>query len=98
MGTAPGCAKEELSVERDSTILLVCRCSMAGQPMSTTIVMTESHTRNERQRFAENLEALLRPGADVYFSADVETDGPIPGPYSMLSFALVPAGVFDGQT
>lgn len=30
--------------------------------------------------------------ADVYFSADVETDGPIPGPFSMLSFALVPAG------
>lgn len=37
-----------------------------------------------------------RPG-DVYFSADVETDGPIPGPYSMLSFALVPAGTFDGE-
>jgi len=35
---------------------------------------------------------------DVYFSADVETDGPIPGPYSMLSFALVYAGTFDGST
>jgi len=35
---------------------------------------------------------------DCYFSADVETDGPIPGPFSMLSFALVPAGRFDGQT
>jgi hypothetical protein len=34
---------------------------------------------------------------DVYFSADVETDGPIPGPYSMLSFALVYAGRFDGE-
>jgi hypothetical protein len=34
---------------------------------------------------------------DVYFSADVETDGPIPGPYSILSFALVYAGSFDGQ-
>jgi hypothetical protein len=33
---------------------------------------------------------------DAYFSADVETDGPIPGPYSMLSFALVYAGSFDG--
>lgn len=33
---------------------------------------------------------------DAYFSADVETDGPIPGPYSMLSFALVYAGAFDG--
>jgi hypothetical protein len=34
---------------------------------------------------------------DIYFSADVETDGPIPGPFSLLSFALVIAGVFDGQ-
>jgi hypothetical protein len=33
---------------------------------------------------------------DAYFSADVETDGPIPGPYSILSFALVYAGRFDG--
>jgi hypothetical protein len=35
---------------------------------------------------------------DAYFSADVETDGPIPGPFSMLSFALVYAGRFDGKT
>lgn len=33
---------------------------------------------------------------DVYFSADVETDGSIPGVFSMLSFALVYAGSFDG--
>ena len=35
---------------------------------------------------------------DAYFSADVETDGPIPGPYSILSFAIVYAGSFDGRT
>lgn len=34
---------------------------------------------------------------DVYFSADIETDGPIPGPYSILSFALVYAGTYDGD-
>jgi len=34
---------------------------------------------------------------DAYFSADVETDGPIPGPYSMLSFAMVYAGRYDGR-
>lgn len=34
---------------------------------------------------------------DAYFSADVETDGPIPGPYSMLSLAIVYAGSFDGS-
>src|SRR5437879_9912213 len=33
---------------------------------------------------------------DIYFSADVETDGSIPGPFSLLSFALVFAGCFDG--
>ena len=41
--------------------------------------------------------ASLPAQRDVYFSADVETDGPIPGPYSMLSFALVYAGTFDGS-
>lgn len=35
---------------------------------------------------------------DAYFSADVETDGPIPGPFSMLSFALVYAGRYDGRS
>jgi hypothetical protein len=34
---------------------------------------------------------------DMYFSADVETDGPIPGPFSLLSFALVCVGTFDGD-
>lgn len=44
----------------------------------------------------ESNDADLRSTADVYFSADVETDGPVPGPFSMLSFALVYAGTFDG--
>lgn len=34
---------------------------------------------------------------DLYFSVDVEADGPIPGPYSMLSLGLVVVGRFDGQ-
>jgi hypothetical protein len=44
------------------------------------------------------LDSRNEPALDAYFSADVETDGPIPGPYSMLSFALVFAGTFDGTT
>jgi hypothetical protein len=39
---------------------------------------------------------LAAAGIDIYFSADVETDGPIPGPFSMLALALVQAGSFDG--
>jgi len=42
-------------------------------------------------------EEQLGNGVDAYFSADVETDGPIPGPFSILSFALVYAGSFDGR-
>ena len=38
------------------------------------------------------------PRPDLYISADVETDGPIPGPFSMLAFALVIVGSFDGRT
>jgi hypothetical protein len=34
---------------------------------------------------------------EIYISADIETDGPIPGPFSMLSFALVYAGAFNGK-
>jgi DNA polymerase III epsilon subunit-like protein len=40
----------------------------------------------------------LDTAVDVFFSADVETDGAIPGPFSMLSFALVYAGSYDGNT
>ena len=49
---------------------------------------------------ADRHEVEARPREstlDVYFSADVETDGPIPGPFSMLSFALVYAGAYDGN-
>jgi hypothetical protein len=35
---------------------------------------------------------------DLYVSADIETDGPIPGEYSMLSFAFSLASRFDGET
>jgi hypothetical protein len=38
----------------------------------------------------------LMPQRDVYISADVESDGPIPGPFSMLSFGLAVAARFDG--
>lgn len=37
------------------------------------------------------------PRADLYISADIETDGPIPGPYSMLSLGLAVAGRYDGK-
>jgi hypothetical protein len=49
---------------------------------------------------SENAEQTQRREGrvDAYFSADVETDGPIPGPFSMLSFGLVFAGTFDGNT
>jgi hypothetical protein len=33
---------------------------------------------------------------DTYISADIEADGPIPGPNSMLSFGLALAARFDG--
>lgn len=40
-------------------------------------------------------EPLTRP--DLYISADVETDGPVPGRYSLLSFGLVVVGRYDGR-
>jgi hypothetical protein len=38
------------------------------------------------------------PRSDVYISIDIEADGPIPGPFSMLSLGMAVAGTFDGQT
>lgn len=35
---------------------------------------------------------------DVFFSVDVETDGSVPGLYSILSLAIVRAGTYDGCT
>jgi hypothetical protein len=54
--------------------------------------MTETKLEPDLQARAEPDVAV-----DAYFSADVETDGPIPGPFSMLSFAIVYAGSFDGK-
>lgn len=34
---------------------------------------------------------------EIYVSVDIEADGPIPGPYSMLSFGLARCGAFDGR-
>ncbi len=47
---------------------------------------------------SETDQQTARPesAVDAYFSADVETDGPIPGPFSILSFGIVYAGSFDG--
>jgi len=38
-----------------------------------------------------------RTEADLYISVDIESDGPIPAIYSMLSFGLAVAGRFDGK-
>lgn len=43
---------------------------------------------NSRQRTLAENSAI----EEVYFSVDVEADGPIPGPYSMSSFAIVASG------
>lgn len=56
--------------------------------------MTRSTTAG---RVPESAASAARSSTDAYFSADVETDGPIPGRYSMLSFALVYAGAYDGE-
>lgn len=54
--------------------------------------------RNEAINVKVGYPEARSQGYDVYFSADVETDGPIPGPFSMLSFGLVYAGAYDGTT
>src|ERR1035437_6829568 len=45
----------------------------------------------------DNKAGSSKGSVDIYISADIESDGPIPGPFSMLSFALVYAGTFNGR-
>lgn len=61
-----------------------------------TVTLAPPQSQNASMTALNREADNLRVG-DIYFSADVETDGPIPGPYSMLSFALVYAGRFDGK-
>ena len=61
--------------------------------MGTTVDLRDREMKNPLLRSAETSLDVV----DMYFSADVETDGPIPGPFSMLSFGLVLAGSFDGK-
>lgn len=35
--------------------------------------------------------------SEIYISADIESDGPVPGTYSMLSFGLAAVATFDGE-
>src|ERR1700751_4635217 len=61
--------------------------------MDSTIHNSINPGRSETMSHSEGWDTKV----DAYFSADVETDGPVPGPFSMLSFALVYAGSFDGR-
>jgi hypothetical protein len=65
-------------------------------PISGADTITNEMPRTALLESPPRLERTEPSPVDVYFSADVETDGPIPGPFSILSFALVYAGRFDG--
>jgi hypothetical protein len=58
--------------------------------------MLDNELHRSRSKLDDRAQHLEN-GVDAYFSADVETDGPIPGPFSILSFAIVYAGSFDGR-
>ncbi len=64
--------------------------------MNSVLTTRPATSSNAIEHPGEKASASMKRAVDVYFSADVETDGPIPGPFSILSFALVFAGKFDG--
>ena len=65
--------------------------------MNSALTARPETEGNAEQVVDEKASGTMKRSVDVYFSADVETDGPIPGPFSILSFALVFAGTFDGE-
>lgn len=46
----------------------------------------------------KNNKNRQRRSRDIYFSCDIEADGPIPGEYSMSSIGLCATGIYDGKT
>lgn len=83
---------------------------MIATACRTTLLLCSAVTMNTGALFPRNLPSsamaqapsiperhMAEERVDSYFSADIETDGPIPGPYSILSFAIVFAGKFDGR-
>lgn len=64
--------------------------------LCSPMAMAALDAANPRSNAEVRVHQPTEKRVDVYFSADVETDGSIPGPYSLLSFALVYAGRFDG--
>jgi hypothetical protein len=53
-----------------------------------------------RHEFGPDVDPSVEAGRDypdIFISGDVETDGPIPGEFSLLSFGLALIGSFDGN-
>ena len=63
--------------------------------MNSVLTTRPATSGNAIENSDEKANAPMKCAVDVYFSADVETDGPIPG-HSRSSLALVVAGKFDG--
>ncbi len=101
MSTFTLSATQECCDSADASV--VCRsreCTKSSMRELSVEAAHDSYSENELERLkktsvGENGSSQLK-FADAYFSADVETDGPIPGPFSMLSFAIVYAGSYDG--
>jgi len=99
--TAPGSAKSNLFASNPWPAGASCPLKVPRVDTSAASLyqrgMKPAQTSPEadlRRRSAS--PSVCDSATDIYFSADVETDGPIPGPFSMLSFAIVPSGRFDG--
>jgi hypothetical protein len=54
-------------------------------------------TTTSEDEAPDELETPPSVRADAYISADIEADGPIPGPYSMLSLGMCIAGEQDAS-
>ena len=90
--------KRYLATRSTSAILLQDNPDYTNEhlKMNSAVTARPEIDANSGERSDEKASGAMKHGLDVYFSADVETDGPIPGPFSILSFALVFAGTFDG--
>lgn len=70
-----------------------------GWPMALHLGVCSqaSQSRRYASRCTSLVYVLSNAPCDVYISVDIESDGPVPGSFSMLSLALVAVATFDGE-
>lgn len=72
------------------------RLTAAARPKPGPARQQNRMCQEQRRCDAPGMARRMKPS--LYISVDIEADGPIPGPYSMISFGAAVAGRQDADS